>query len=353
MSAVAVLRRVAVVVGLLGVASAVVRQPETPRLTIYAEFNRAGLNIRAGDEVRVRGVPVGRIAAITVDRSDFSARYELSLAPGTRVARDSSAQVVPKTVFGDKYVALDPAPSYADAMAPNTVIGQDRTTEVAELEGVIDDATRLLEAANPAALGSTMAAMAQGLGNGDELLRASNGFSTGLSLVGTSEDDLRRLLAATPTLAAALAAHAGDIAGAAHTLGQVVAVLAEEEPALAQALRDDGELLRRATNLMADPRVDRFVSGGLKVLRIVAGHPGAVEAFLKAVPAYVYGLANAVHGDTLYAVIPHLFIGLPWVDAGPPNGDADGGTGIGPDVVVSTPPYTDPYVPLGEEPSPR
>ena len=73
-----------------------------------------------------------------------------------------------------------------------------------------------------------------------------------------------------------------------------------------------------------------------------------MATFLRSVPIYVNGPHQRGAGDTLYAVIPHLFIGLPWVDAGPPNGDADGGTGIGPDVVV-----VDPAVPRRVRPRPH
>ena len=48
-------------------------------MMVTADFNRAGLNIRAGDEVRVRGLPVGKVKAIETDRKDFSARYVLAI----------------------------------------------------------------------------------------------------------------------------------------------------------------------------------------------------------------------------------------------------------------------------------
>src|SRR5205085_9358053 len=80
-----------------------------PPITVTATFSRAGLNVRPGYEVRVRDMPVGTITSIRVDRHDFSAEYTLQLDPGTAVARDTHAALVPKTFFGDKYVELDPA----------------------------------------------------------------------------------------------------------------------------------------------------------------------------------------------------------------------------------------------------
>src|SRR5207253_4584955 len=79
-----------------------IHRPGPARMTVTADFNRAGLNIRAGDEVRVRGLPVGSVKTITTNRKDFSARYVLALDPSTPVAKDSGARIVPKTLFGDK-----------------------------------------------------------------------------------------------------------------------------------------------------------------------------------------------------------------------------------------------------------
>ena len=54
---------------------------------------RAGLNVRPGYEVRVRGVPVGTIKAIKIDRRDFSATYVLALDPHQAIAAERDKQV--------------------------------------------------------------------------------------------------------------------------------------------------------------------------------------------------------------------------------------------------------------------
>ena len=49
-------------------------RPGPERLRLTAEFNRAGLNIRSGDEVRLRGVPIGAIERIDTERGEFTAQ---------------------------------------------------------------------------------------------------------------------------------------------------------------------------------------------------------------------------------------------------------------------------------------
>ncbi|MCU1448613.1 MAG: hypothetical protein JWP02_783, partial [Acidimicrobiales bacterium] len=46
-------------------------------ILVTADFDRAGLNVRPGYEVRVRDYPVGTVKDITVDRTRFTATYTL------------------------------------------------------------------------------------------------------------------------------------------------------------------------------------------------------------------------------------------------------------------------------------
>src|SRR3954467_10928019 len=106
------------------------QRPGTPKMTLTADFNRAGLNIRAGDEVRVRGFPVGTVKNIAVDRRDFSARYTLSVDRDTPIAATSGAKVVPKTLFGDKYLELEAAAPGEPTMRDGASIPRSRTKTV-------------------------------------------------------------------------------------------------------------------------------------------------------------------------------------------------------------------------------
>jgi hypothetical protein len=119
-------------------------------------------------------------------------------------------------------------------------------------------------------------------------------------------------------------------------------------------LSADAELLTRAAKLVGDERLQRITADGLAITDIVLDHPGAVREYLAGVPVYLEGLNDAVWYDTLFAIVPHFFLGLPYVDAKGDLGDADperDGAGIGPDIVIEAPEYPDPHIDLGESPS--
>ena len=99
-----VLQRLALGLLGVGVVAALVSQPGPTRKELTAEFDRAGLSVRAGDEVRLRGVPIGRISAIEVDRETFTANYVLSVdedAPIHAGAQDALRREVRRARAGD------------------------------------------------------------------------------------------------------------------------------------------------------------------------------------------------------------------------------------------------------------
>src|SRR3546814_11659601 len=93
-------RRLATSLIVVGVLAAWLGQPGPDRKVITVEFARAGLNVRPGDEVRVRGVPVGTIASIDIDEDAYIARYRLSADPDPPLAPPPPPSHVHKTPLG-------------------------------------------------------------------------------------------------------------------------------------------------------------------------------------------------------------------------------------------------------------
>ena len=82
-----------------------------------------------------------------------------------------TAQMLPTTLFGERYVDLVlPARPAAARLVSGSVIGQDRSKDAIEIEEVLNNLLPLLAAAEPQQLSLTLNALAQGLkGNGTEL----------------------------------------------------------------------------------------------------------------------------------------------------------------------------------------
>ncbi|MBK8210692.1 MAG: MCE family protein [Rhodospirillales bacterium] len=73
---------------------------------VYAAFNRVD-GLAVGDEVQLAGVPVGRVAAMTL-QPNFQARLTLLVADDVPLPTDTSAAIHTDGLFGRKFVVLEP-----------------------------------------------------------------------------------------------------------------------------------------------------------------------------------------------------------------------------------------------------
>jgi len=74
---------------------------------IEARFNNAG-GLHPGSSVLLSGVTVGRVEAVRMEPSDYTAIVTLHLRSGLRLPSDSMASIKTTGLIGDKFVALSP-----------------------------------------------------------------------------------------------------------------------------------------------------------------------------------------------------------------------------------------------------
>ncbi|MCD6640198.1 MAG: MCE family protein [Nocardioides sp.] len=136
-------------------------------VTLHA--SRIGLQLPARADVKVRGVIVGEV--LDYEPTAEGARLTLGLYKDRDAAipADVTASIVPKTLFGEKYVSLIvPEDPSSERLAAGDTI--ERTALSTEVEQVLSDLYPLLRAVRPADLNTTLSAIANALeGRGDQL----------------------------------------------------------------------------------------------------------------------------------------------------------------------------------------
>jgi len=342
----ALVRRLLVSVLVAGLLAAWLGRPGPERKEITAEFARAGLNVRPGDEVRVRGVPVGRIASIEVDRETFTARYTLSVDPDAPIAADTTASLVPKTLFGDKYVELQAAPDDAEHLGDGAHIPIERTTAPSEVQEVLDRLQPVLAEVDPVTFANVIASTAEGLdGAGADIASLVDALPDALATITANQQDLGRIFRAVPGIAGTLEERADQLVQVAESFGTLATTIDENEAELSRFVADTASLSTRAAELLTTegPRLDRILGDSLSVLRLVDERPGAVAALLNGAPRFVNGLAAATATGAFRAPIANFVVLNPGslADAKGPLGEAQGGAGVGPDIVIEGFPLTD------------
>ncbi|OLZ42944.1 MlaD family protein [Amycolatopsis keratiniphila] len=155
------LRGIAVVtvacVGVTAGAVGVNDKGQPGELTIVAKFADASPLI-PGNEVKVNGVNVGQVAAMTVD-SDKHAAVALSLDPAALpVHTDAKITLKPVSILGERYLDLDRGTASAPVLRDGDVLPVQQTsvyTDLDEVLNTIDDPT-----------GQSLAALVTVLGEG-------------------------------------------------------------------------------------------------------------------------------------------------------------------------------------------
>jgi phospholipid/cholesterol/gamma-HCH transport system substrate-binding protein len=131
-------------------------------VALYTDSTGNEMNIDA--DVSVRGVVVGQVRSITSNGS--GAKLELAITPpvAASLPANVTAEMLPTTLFGERYVALiePPAPSVR-TLAETRVVSQDRSADAIELETVLNDVLPMLTAIQPQKLSVTLTAIADTL----------------------------------------------------------------------------------------------------------------------------------------------------------------------------------------------
>jgi virulence factor Mce-like protein len=156
---------------LLGAAVAQYNKAFTDVARVTLETDTAGNQLQEASDVKVRGVIVGDVRE--VEASAEGATIELAIDPAylDQIPADVSARLLPKTLFGERFVSLVlPEAPVQERLADGDVIGQDRSENATELQRVIDNLLPLLQTVEPQDLSYTLGAVADALrGSGDDL----------------------------------------------------------------------------------------------------------------------------------------------------------------------------------------
>ncbi len=160
--------------------------------------DHTGMQLSEGADVKLRGVIVGEVRSITADGEKATLRLALDPAQRELVPADVTARLLPKTLFGERFVALVSTSLGGPSIKDGAVIEQDRTTAAIELERVLDNALPLLQSIKPDKLAAVLGALAYGLDGrgertGQDLVRLNDYLTELNRQMPTIADDVRKL----------------------------------------------------------------------------------------------------------------------------------------------------------------
>lgn len=141
-------------------------------IPVSLQTDSIGNQLSLNADVKFRGVNVGDVRTLTTNGEVATLKLAMKPDQITLIPADAKARILPKTLFGQKYVELV-SPSEGQGvrtLRKGDVIPQDRSTTAIEIEQLYDNLLPFITTVSPDKLNNTLTAIATALqGRGDKL----------------------------------------------------------------------------------------------------------------------------------------------------------------------------------------
>ncbi|MYR06854.1 MCE family protein [Gordonia sp. SID5947] len=297
---------VAVVLVVLAVAGlfAGYRQLNRPT-TIDAIFGTT-TGIYVGDDVRVAGVKVGKIAAI--EPQGTTVRMKLNIDHGIEIPADARAIIVAQNLVADRYVQLTPAyVNRGPVIADGATIPREHTAVPVEWDEVKDQLTRLATDLGPqgdvseSSVGRFVNSTSRALdGNGKKLSETLGELGNLAQLLGENTGNIADTIRNVQTFVSAVRDSGAQIVQFENRLATLTSVLNGSRSDLDAALKNlaravqDVQRFVVANRDAASEQVRRLAS----VTQVLVDHDADLEQLLHAFPTNLSNFYNIYNPDT-------------------------------------------------------
>lgn len=242
---------------------------------VKAQLNTAGGSIGPGADVKMRGLVVGRITAISGGADQVTLDVDLDDRMVEEIPAGVKARVLPASVFGTSYLELT-TPGVAPAATGRSVragqvIPQDLSEPTLELQQALDSVDTLVTALGPAELATALNAVSTTLdGQGERLGRTLDRADSLLGRVQPLVPLVRTDLDLLATNLDTVARVAPDLLDATDDALVFTNHLVEQRAQLTALLSGGLNLVRDTDGLLTDNE-EKFV-------RAIRGAAGVVDA---------------------------------------------------------------------------
>ena len=313
-------------------------------------FAAAGQGLIEDSNVKIHGVNIGRVAKVRFE--DGQARVRMDIDAGQRVPVGAKAIIRPKTLFGEKFVDIDPGATEASGPYLDRGDRIDDTRGGFELEAVLGDTYPLLKAVDPAELMTVLSELADAGDDLGETINRSivNGSELASTFAGNAEET-EQFLESFAEVSDELAASADDLLAIADAGNVALPTLNEREGDVVALLQQAGRLSNDVADLLEAnrPFVDAAMVDGSRSLQVLYDERSRVIPLVSGLRSYLQSLASAVRievGDgTLMGAVKAIMGGDLCVVLPCPGTEPAGAPSSGPSPTDPTPPLL-PDVPI-------
>lgn len=286
-----------------------------PVYQLSASFDAAGQGLQSHSDVKVHGFNIGRVRHVKLVRGRALVRMDID--ESQRVPVSAKATIRPKTLFGEKFIDIDPGDVNAEVRGPflhDEGVIRD-TVGGFELERILTELYPILKAIHPEDLSVVLDTLAQGgQGEGPAINRQIANFQKLADVQVRHDADTREFLDDLSALSDELAARAGDVVGAARDLNVALPPLNQRGDELGTVLDQTARLSSDVADILnanQDFQVKAITEGG-QALQILADRLGQIGPLVTGLRQYFQVQAEAGHvpfGDGTFLAAVKFIVG--------------------------------------------
>jgi phospholipid/cholesterol/gamma-HCH transport system substrate-binding protein len=228
--------------------------PETMQVTAF--FSKT-IGLFPAARVDVLGVAVGRVVSVTPAGNDV--KVVMKIDKTQKIPADAHATIVPISLISDRYIQLFPPYQAGPALREGAMIGTDRTFIPAELDDLLSQLKKLLDALQTGttegtpAIGAVMKNLAEALrGTGGDLSGTLAGGGKLAATVLARSEDIDGIIEHLTALVNALAQRRNDLTLLNTRMAQALGAIAGERTSLGDALSNIDLLTSQLASIVHD-----------------------------------------------------------------------------------------------------
>ena len=271
--------------------------------TYHAELSDAA-GLRAGSEVQVAGIRVGRVSALHIGTQRVIADFDVK---GATLGKDTRAAVEVKSLLGEKFLNITPKGS--GSLPGGSTIPLARTDTNYDIVGTLDELTTQTEDTNKENLSKALDSLAEVVdASAPEIKSSFTGLSRLSTTIASRDDEISALLDRSKNVTQLLDERKGDLVELMKKADLIFQELQNRKQTIHELLVNANQLAVQLEGVVKDnraqlkPTLDKLQN----VLTFLHAREDQIETLVKNYGPYVNILGNIVGTG-------------PWFDAYVPN----------------------------------
>lgn len=286
---------------LVGLSIAIYQKVFDHVTTVTIKADRAGLQLAKFGDVRLNGVLIGQVRKIEQDGKEASIQVALQPSVADDLPTNVNVQILPTTLFGQKYISfVMPSKPADDHLQNDAVIPSSQVEVNVELSRILSELFPLLRAVRPADLNMALNALATALeGRGDLLGETFVDLDDYLGVIEehlpTLREDLVRLAEVADTYDDA----APDLLGVLGNLTVTSKTITQKSKEIDIFFSDLGGLATTSTRILADNEANLIRVGEVSapLFKLLATYSPEFPCLIRGAARYKPLLAKTFEGN--------------------------------------------------------